>query len=321
MSAPLSTQAISRAAGGSVRRARSAGGDTIGTILALAAALLYGSADFLGGAAARKARPLAVLAVSAPAGAVVMVIAALVGSALAGGRPGAGLGGSLGVAGLAWGAAAGATGAIGLLLFYQGFSTAPMSVVAPVSALAAALLPLGVAVAQGERPGPLVVAGGATCLAAVVLVSLQGTSESRSAADRFRGLGWGLASGLMFGLFFLFFRIAGASGVLWPVAVARLAGTVIAFGACLLARVRPSWSVRARGPLVMAAVSGAGDAAANVCYVLATRTGLFGIAVVITALYPGMTVLLARLVLGERMRSWQRVGLILAGAGLVLVTI
>ena len=292
----------------------------MGTILALAAALLYGSADFLGGAAARKARPLAVLAVSAPAGAVVMVIAALVGSALASG-PGAGLAGSAGVAGLAWGAAAGATGAIGLLLFYVGFSTAPMSVVAPVSALAAALLPLGVAVAQGERPGPLVVAGGATCLAAVVLVSLQGTNESRSAADRFRGLGWGLASGLMFGLFFLFFRIAGASGVLWPVAVARLAGTVIAFAACLLARVRPGWSVRARGPLVMAAASGAGDAAANVCYVLATRTGLFGIAVVITALYPGMTVLLARLVLGERMRSWQRVGLILAGAGLVLVTI
>ena len=250
-----------------------------------------------------------------------MVIAALVGSALAGGPPGAGLAGSLGVVGLAWGAAAGATGAIGLLLFYVGFSTAPMSVVAPVSALAAALLPLGVAVAQGERPGPLVVAGGATCLAAVVLVSLQRTSESRSAADRFRGLGWGLASGLMFGLFFLFFRIAGASGVLWPVAVARLAGTVVAFAACLLARVRPGWSARARGPLVMAAVSGAVDAAANVCYVLATRTGLFGIAVVITALYPGMTVLLARLVLGERMRSWQRVGLILAGAGLVLVTI
>ena len=90
--------------------------------------------------------------------------------------------------------------------------------------------------------------------------------------------------------------------------MARLAGTVIAFGACLLARVRPGWSVRARGPLVMAAVSGAVDAAANVCYVLATRAGLFGIAVVITALYPGMTVLLARLVLGERMRSWQRVG-------------
>ena len=62
-------------------------------------------------------------------------------------------------------------------------------------------------------------------------------------------------------------------------------------------------------------------AAANVCYLLATRTGLFGLAVVITALYPGITVLLARLVPGERMRSWPRVGLVLAGAGLVLVTI
>ena len=264
----------------------------MGTILALAAALLYGSADFLGGAAARKARPLAVLAVSAPAGALIMVIAALVGSAVAGGPSGAGLAGSPRVAGLAWGAAAGATGAIGLLLFYVGFSTAPMSVVAPVSALAAALLPLGVAAAQGERPGPLVVAGGATCLAAVVLVSLQPAGEARSAADRFRGLGWGLASGLMFGLFFLFFRVAGAAGVLWPVAVARLAGTGVAFGACLLARVRPGLSARARGPLLMAAVSGVIDAAANICYVLATRIGLFGIAVVITALYPGMTVLL-----------------------------
>ncbi len=71
----------------------------------------------------------------------------------------------------------------------------------------------------------------------------------------------------------------------------------------------------------MAAVSGAVDAAANVCYMLAIRTALFGIAVVITAPYPGMAVLLARLVLGEGMRSWQRVGLIPAGAGLVLVTI
>ena len=76
----------------------------------------------------------------------------------------------------------------------------------------------------------------------------------------------------------------------------------------------------ARGPLVMAAVSGADDAAGSICYVLAARIGLFGIAVVIIALYPGRTVLLARLVLGERMRSGQRAGLALAGAGLVLVT-
>jgi drug/metabolite transporter (DMT)-like permease len=297
----------------------------MGTILALAAAVLYGSADFLGGAAARRARPLAVLAITTPAGAVITVVAAAVAGA-------AGLGGSglPGPAGLAWGAAAGAAGTAGLLMFYAGFSMAPMSVVAPISALASALLPLGVAIAQGERPGPLVIAGGVICLVAVVLVSLERKSGERAAAARLRGLGYGLASGIMFGLFFLFFRSAGASGVLWPVAVARLAGTAIAFAACLAAWVRPAWRgswVRAawrgspQGVLPLALASGTVDASANICYVLATRTGLFGIAVVITALYPGMTVLLARFVLGERMRWLQRTGLVLAGAGLILVTI
>ena len=288
----------------------------MGTILALAAAVLYGSADFLGGAAARRARPLAVLAITTAAGAVITVVAAVAASA-------AGLGGHglPGPAGLAWGAAAGAAGTAGLLMFYVGFSVAPMSVVAPISALASALLPLGVAVAQGERPGPLVIAGGVICLLAVVLVSLERKSETGSVAARLRGLGYGLASGIMFGLFFLFFRSAGASGVLWPVAVARLAGTTIAFGACLVAWVRPVWPGSPRGALPLALASGTVDASANVCYVLATRTGLFGIAVVITALYPGITVLLARLVLGEKMRWLQRIGLVLAGAGLVLVTI
>ena len=173
-------------------------------------------------------------------------------------------------------------------MFYGGFSMAPMSVVAPISALASALLPLGVAIAQGERPGPLVIAGGVICLVAVVLVSLERKSEERTAEARLRGLGYGLASGIMFGLFFLFFRSAGASGVLWPVAVARLAGTAIAFAACLAAWVRPAWgAVRRGGHCRSRWPPGRSDASANICYVLATRTGLFGIAVVITALYRG----------------------------------
>ena len=208
----------------------------MGTILALAAAVLYGSADFLGGAAARRARPLAVLAITTPAGAVITVV-------VGGGRParpGSAAMGLPGAAGLAWGAAAGAAGTAGLLMFYVGFSVAPMSVVAPISALASALLPLGVAIAQGERPGPLVIAGGVICLRrrGPGQPGAQERDGARRAA-RLRGLGYGLASGIMFGLFFLFFRSAGASGVLWPVAVARLAGTTIAFGACLVAWVRP----------------------------------------------------------------------------------
>ena len=106
----------------------------MGTILALAAAVLYGSADFLGGAAARRARPVDVLAVTTSAGAAVVVVSALVFSLT--GVAGHGLVTGAGGNGLAWGAAGGVAGVVGLLFFYFGFSVAPMSVVAPVSALA-----------------------------------------------------------------------------------------------------------------------------------------------------------------------------------------
>src|ERR1700761_607367 len=307
----------------------------MGTILALAAGVLSGSADFLGGAAARRARPVSVLVVTTAAGATAVVLAALlIGLAGLGGHGPGALTSLAGPAGLAWGALAGVTGVIGLLLFYLGFSVAPMSVVAPVSALASTLLPLGVALGQGERLGPGVIAGGLLCLVAVVLVSLERRPDEaaghRSLAHRLRGVGFGLASGVMFGLFFLFFRNAGSSGVLWPVAVARVVGAVLALGAWLLTRRpgpagrllnpdRPAGALRAVLPLALA--SGTVDASANICYVLATRSGLFGIAVVITALYPGMTVLLARFVLGERMRLIQRIGRVLAGAGVVLVAL
>jgi len=103
------------------------------------------------------------------------------------------------------------------------------------------------------------------------------------------------------------------------VAISRTTGTLVAIGLAVATGTRP-WRRDGRGPGVIALVSGAVDAAANVCYVLATRAGLFGLAVVITALYPGMTVLLARWVLGERMRWLQRLGLLLAAAGVVLLT-
>ena len=207
--------------------------------------------------------------------------------------------------------------------------------VAPVAALVSAVLPVGVAIAQGERPGAGVIAGGLVCLIAIVLVSAQpapqGTPQEGENGEKSRGggrmvasgrllaLGYGVAAGAGFGLFFIFLKNAGQSGVLWPVAISRSAGTVVAFGIALVTRTR-LWPRRGAGVAGIALVSGAIDAAANVCYVLATRAGLFGLAVVITSLYPGVTVLLARLLLGERMRWLQRAGLLLAAVGVVLVT-
>jgi drug/metabolite transporter (DMT)-like permease len=125
----------------------------------------------------------------------------------------------------------------------------------------------------------------------------------------------------MFGLFFVFLRVAATSGVLWPSALSRATGAAILLGVAVWAGAPPAW--RGASPRVLAAVIGSGvlDAVANVCYVLATRAGLFGVAVVLTSLYPGVTVLLARLVLGERIRPVQLAGLLLAIAGIAVVSL
>jgi drug/metabolite transporter (DMT)-like permease len=312
------------------------------TILALAAAVLYGTADFLGGVASRRASVFAVLAMTVPAGAVVMVLVALLGQVPALGAllGHSGIGGPASVgnwSAVGWAAASGVCGAAGLIAFYAGFASAPISVVAPVAALASAVLPVGVAIAGGERPAATAITGGSICLVAIVLVSAQPsdhapgghgqdpaggtrlvTSGRLAASGRLLALGYGAAAGVGFGLFFIFLKNAGQSGVLWPVAISRSAGTVVAFGIALATRTRLRLG---RGGITgIALVSGAIDAAANVCYVLATRVGLFGLAVVIASLYPGMTVLLARVLLGERMRWVQRAGLLLAALGVVLVT-
>jgi len=151
----------------------------------------------------------------------------------------------------AWAAGSGVCGAFGLVAFYAGFATAPISVVAPVAALVSAILPVSVAIAQGERPGAGVITGGLICLIAIVLVSAQpaaqGTPQSgegtpgdgrMAASRRLLALGYGIAAGVGFGLFFIFLKNAGQSGVLWPVAISRSAGTVVAFGIALATRTR-----------------------------------------------------------------------------------
>jgi|SRR5579859_1983785 len=280
-------------------------------IFAVAAAVLYGTADFLGGAASRRASAIAVLSVTAPFGEIILLVVALL------------AGGPIRGTGLLWGLAGGAAGGAGLIAFYAGLAAAQMSVVAPVAALVSTVLPVGAAVAGGERPGPSVVVGAVICLVAITLVSMEGGTPGGSAprGGSLRGLAYGVTAGVAFGLFFLFLKNAGASGVWWPVGMSRLAGAVVALSAAAATRTRPVWWGSDRGTFGMALVSGAFDALANVCYVMATRAGLFGLAVVITSLYPGITVLLARLTLGERMRLIQRAGLALAALGIVLLTV
>jgi drug/metabolite transporter (DMT)-like permease len=291
------------------------------TIFALTAALLYGSADFLGGVATRRARVIAVLPLSAASGAVIVLVAALL------------AGQSVNAAGLGWGAAGGAVGGVGLMVFYAGLAEGPMSVVAPVSALMSTVLPIGFALAEGERLTAIEYAGVAVCLIAIVLVSSAASADSQR--DRRAGLrgwlgrtgfhgravGYGLVAGTTFGLFFIFLRNAGREGELWPVTAARLAGLGVILLAAIATRTRPVLAGASPRLLLATVGSGVLDATANVFYVYATRAGLFGLAVVLISLYPGITVVLARFALGERMRPTQQAGLLLAAVGVALVSI
>jgi drug/metabolite transporter (DMT)-like permease len=285
-------------------------------LLGLAAAVLYGTGDFLGGLATRRAHVLAVLALAETASVIVALPAAAMSP------------GPVRVAGLAWGISAGLVGGLGLIIFYIGLAAGPMSVVAPVSGLVSVVLPVAAALAEGERPTAGACAGALLCLAAIVLASFTGDSNpahGTSAARQHRppgpglALSYGIASGTSFGLFFLLIRNAGQSGELWPVAAGRIGElAVVLITAAVLRR-----SVLPRGAgrrlLLAAAGAGAIDVVANICYVAATRAGMLGVAVVLASLYPGVTVLLARAVLGERLRWAQRAGLGLAAIGVILV--
>ena len=294
-------------------------------LLGLAAAMLYGSGDFLGGMATRRAHVLTVLTLVETAAVIVAVVTAVLS------------GGPASLPGLAWGFSAGAIGGLGLIIFYVGLAAGPMSVVAPVSGLVAMVLPVAVALAEGERPGPGVYAGALLCLVAIVLASSASETDEPGAPGGAshtslahpprrlaRAIAYGTASGVSFGLFFLLIRNAGQSGEVWPVAAGRIGelAVVLAAAAVLRPGLLRGISGGLRGGIPLAAVSaGVIDVVANLCYVAATRIGAFGLAVVLASLYPGVTVLLARVVLGERLRWIQRAGLGLAAIGILLVTV
>ncbi|HEV2260299.1 MAG TPA: hypothetical protein VGS06_44905, partial [Streptosporangiaceae bacterium] len=160
-------------------------------LLGLAAAVLYGGGDFLGGMATRRAHVLTVLTMVETAAVIVAGAVALLS-----GSPAS-------LPGLVWGFSAGAIGGLGLIVFYVGLAAGPMSVVAPVSGLVATILPVAVALAEGERPGAGVYAGALLCLVAIVLASSTGdtgegreTSPVRRSGRPSRGVAYGVLAGL-----------------------------------------------------------------------------------------------------------------------------
>jgi drug/metabolite transporter (DMT)-like permease len=277
----------------------------VAVLLALASAVVYGASDFLGGLASRRASVFGVVALSQLIG-----LAALV--ALL-----PWLGGDAGAADLGWGAAAGLAGATGLVIFFRTLARAVMSVVAPVTAVTAAAVPVAVGLLDGERVGPWASAGIGLALLAIVLVSAEhGLVELRRA--RATGLGSALLAGSAFGLFFVLLDRTSEDAGLTPLVPARIASVTLVLLIAGIGR-RPLRIGRAALPLV--ALSGVGDMAANALFLLATQEGgRLAIVGVLASLYPVSTVVLAQVVLRERLVAAQLGGLGLAAAAVVLIT-
>jgi len=301
-------------------------------VLAGVAASTWGMADYLGGTAARRAPSVVVAMLAQLAGIVSLAPLVLL-------VPGQVLPSALG-----WGLAAGVVGGIGVPLMYRGLAEGPMNVVAPLTALTSAAVPVVVGTLFGERPAPLVWVGIALAVVAGVLVGVTmgpahpvGAGPKGEAAGpggrAARGVLLALFAGLCFGGFFVLLAQAPSAAALWPVLAAKVSGSLVA-GVAVLAVLRSGGLLPAAdvGPATagaspggrgwrLAMISGTLDALANACYLLAVHRGSLVVVGAVVALYPASTVLLARVLDGERLGFVQRIGLTLAVPALLLVSV
>jgi uncharacterized membrane protein len=274
-------------------------------VLALLSALVWGASDFCGGLASRRSSAYAIVIGSQAIGLVALAVVIPL------------VGGSATPADLGWGAAAGVCGSVGLVVFYRAMAGGVMSVIAPVTSVCAAAVPVLAGLAIGERIGVAAAVGIVLALVAVVLVASEGGLRALRSV-RPATLGPPLFAGTMFGLFFVLLHRTGPGAGLWPLVAARLVSVLLVGAVVLLRRDRLRVSRAALLPLVLA---GVGDMAGNALFLLASQRGDLSITGVLASLYPASTVLLAQLVLRERLARSQTAGLATAAAAVVLIAL
>jgi len=272
-------------------------------LLALAASLSWGLGDFLGGVKARVLPSLLVLAASQPFGLAALGIAVAV--------RGTGIPGNE----VAWAALSALMGTVGLFAFYRGMAAGAMSVVAPIAAVAAGVPVIwGVAV-SGDHIRGLQAIGFVAAVGGSVAASLELHPERRQIAA---GVGWAALAMLAFGGYYVPMHAASTHDWLWPAFLFRCTSVTLVLSVVLARRTRPS-GLRAHWPGLVAI--GFLDTGGNALFAAASSThGLLSVVSVLASLYPVVTVLLARLMLGERVERTQDAGVIVALAGVVLIT-
>lgn len=272
-------------------------------LLAATCALVWGVADFSGGKASQRARPLAVTVLSQLFSLPVLVVCLALVPGVATGRD------------LAWGAAAGIAGVLGIALLYKALSSGAMAVAAPVTAVTAALVPMGVGLVTDHTPRLTALAGAVLAVVAIGLVSV-GRREPGSAVTA-RLIGTALAAGACFGVFTALLGQTSTGSGMWSLVGVR--ATSIAVGLLFALGTRTPLRIPRRAwPWAVAA--GVLDLTANACLVAAAARGHLSVVAAIASLYPVSTVLLALAVDRERLRPAQLAGLGLAATALVLAS-
>ena len=272
-------------------------------LLALCSAACYGSGDFFGGLASRTRPARAVVVVSQVVGLLWLTTLAPF------------LGGNPTVADLLAGCAGGAIGGVALLIFYQALATGTMSVVAPITAVISAAVPVAVGVLGGERPGIQAGVGIMLALPAVWLLGGGGGAAASRQIDR-SGLAAAVLAGVGFGLFFVAFSWVGKGAGAWPAAASRAASVLLQ--SLLLRKSRGSVKV-ASGLHPLVIVGGLADSSANLLYLFAVQRGGLAEVSVLSSMYPAATVLLAALWLKERLSTSQFGGVAIAVTAVVLI--
>jgi len=290
----------------------------LGLAFALSSSLCWGVGDFIGGLQARRVSLLRVLLVSQAAGLVVLVVVVAVRGM-----------GPPDVVKMLPAVAGGIACIAALSAFYRALAIGTMSVVAPISATGVAV-PVAVGVASGERPAALQLVGILAASVGVVLASRESGPGLAPKAGSRASVALALLAALGFGSFFVGLRISARVDLVWALVSSRTAAVaaLVAAGIVLsLVRERPPASVGTvavtAGSAVLPALLLIGflDLSANVLYALATRHGLLSVVAVAASLYPLTTVLLARVVLRERVRRIQEVGIAAALAGVLLIAV
>lgn len=277
--------------------------DLSAVVFGLAASAAWGAGDFSGGMASRRLHTILVVAAAHGIGLVLMAALAVLSREV---FPSADT--------LFWGALAGITGCVGLLAFWRGLAVGRMGLVAPVTGVIAALVPVTVGTLTEGLPQTVKIVG-----FGLALVSLWLASSSPTSGGDGKGLGLAVAAGIGFGSFLVLMDHAGKGSFFWSLTAARAASFTMML--IVVLTTRRQWHENNRRLLTWIILAGVLDVMGNGFFVLATQSGRLDISAVLSSLYPAMTVLLARLVLKERISPRQLVGVGTALAAIVLIAL